>query len=126
MYDTTPFIDPEARVPGFHDVACDVTWTPRNDPAAARAVFGDFLDADSPDGTVTLGCGIEYALHVLRIDIVDHDHLLSICEHIDRQLAVQPRAELRCPEGTAHIELIPRCALTEGRHKESRLGESNP
>lgn len=112
MYDTTPFIDPEERVPGFHDVTCDVRWTPRNNPAGARTVSGDFLDADSPGGTVTLGCGIEYALHVLRIDFVLHDHLLTICEQVDRQLALRPWAELRCPEGTARIELVPRCQFS--------------
>lgn len=108
MYDTTPFTDADERAPGFHDVSCEVTWTPRNDPAAARRVFGDFLDADSPGGTVTLGCGIEMGLHVLGIDFVDYDHLLTICELVNRQLAIQPRAELKCPEGTARIELVPR------------------
>jgi len=108
MYDSTPFIELDERAPGFHDVSCEVTWTPRNDPAAARSVFGDFLDADSPGGAVTLGCGIEMGLHLLGIDFVDYDHLLAICELVNTQLAAQPWAELRCPQGTVRIELVPR------------------
>lgn len=109
MYDTLPFTDPTPRVPGFHDVACRVVWTPRR-PADARPshITGDFLDADSPGGTVTLGCGIEEALSRLNIDFLDYDHLLAVCELVDRQLAVHPWAELRCPQGTARIELISR------------------
>lgn len=105
MYDTRPFIATDERVPGFHDVACDVTWTPRNHPTAARTVFGDFLDADSPDGSVTLGCGIELCMELLGIDFVDYDHIVGICDLVNRQLASQPWAELRCPQGTARVEL---------------------
>ncbi len=108
MYDTSPFVDLEERVPGFHDVSCSVTWTPRNDPASARTVFGDYLDADEPGGIVTLGCGIEMCLFELEIDFVDRDHLLAICDLVDRQLAVRPWAELACPQGTARIELVTR------------------
>jgi hypothetical protein len=108
MYDTTPFVEADERAPGFHDVSCEVTWTPRNDPSDARSVFGDFLDADAPGGAVSLGCGIEMGLHALGIDFVDYDHLLVICNRVNRQLAVQPWAELTCPEGTARIVLVPR------------------
>ena len=108
MYDTTPFIDLEERAPGFHDVSCKVTWTPRHDPASARTVVGDYLDADAPGGVVTLGCGIEMCLFELEVGRLDLEHLLAICRLVDQQLARQPWAELTCPEGTARIDLVPR------------------
>lgn len=109
MYDTRAFTDPAPRMPGFHDVACRVAWTPRNaEDARPRHIVGDFLDADSPCGAVTLGCGIEEALSRLNIDFLDYGHLLAVCELVDRQLAEHPWAELRCPQGTARIELISR------------------
>ena len=62
----------------------------------------------SPSGAITLGCGIEQALADLGIDFLDYEHLLTVCDLVDHQLAEQPWAELKCPQGTARIELVPR------------------
>ncbi|MDT5172881.1 MAG: hypothetical protein QOG37_132 [Mycobacterium sp.] len=112
MYNPTPFVDPRPRVPGypgFHDVRCRVVWTPRVPKLARqRIIVGDYLDADSPSGAITLGCGIEQALADLGIDSLDYEHLLTVCDLVNHQLAEQPWAELKCPQGTARIELVPR------------------
>lgn len=87
---------------------CRATWTPSGaGPSLRRVIVGDYLDADSPCGAVTLGCGIEAALSDLDIDFVDYDHLVTVCEMVSRQLAERPWAELKCPQGTALIELVP-------------------
>lgn len=108
-YETRPFIAAEPRVPGFHDVRCRATWTPRGveDPQVSR-VLGDYLGADGPAGTVYLGDGIESALHDLGIDFVGYEHLVRIADLISRQLGTRPWAELRCPRGPARIDLVPR------------------
>ena len=109
MYSPAPFVASHPRAPGFHDVRCRATWTPAGaEPSLRRIVVGDYLDADSPCGTVTLGCGIEALLSDLRIDFVDYDHLVTVCELVSRQLAERPWATLRCPLGAARIELVPR------------------
>ncbi|PIB73793.1 hypothetical protein [Mycolicibacterium brumae] len=109
-YDTSCYIDPDPRMPGFHDVGCRIRWIPRTDGRPElRVAEGDFLDGDSRDGAITLGCGIEEAAHQLGIDFLHEiDHLLDICELVDRQLAEHPWAMLKCPQGTAVIELLPR------------------
>ncbi len=107
MYDSAPYIDPTPRVPGYHDAACVVVWRPAGKAAAPRRIVGDFLDGDSPDGAVTLGCGIEEALSRLEIDL-DYDHLLTVCDLVNRQLAQRPWAEVKCPQGSARISLVPR------------------
>lgn len=107
MYTSTPFVDPLPRAPGFHDTRCRVTWAARGSDGPLT-IIGDYLDADSPGGAITLGCGIEMALAHLGIEFLDHGHLLAVCGLVDRQLAEHPWAALRCPQGTARIELVPR------------------
>jgi hypothetical protein len=107
VYDCRPFIDPEPRVPGFHDVHCRLTWTPHDPGAQARTVVGAYLDAESRSGPVELGCGIETALCDLGVaDLVDYDHLVPLADAVSRQLADTPRAVIRCRLGTAQVELV--------------------
>lgn len=108
MYDTRPYIDPRPRVPGFHDVRCRIEWFPRTKGVSRRQAVGDYLDADSPDGTVTLGCGIEQAIADLDAAYLNHDHVLAVCDAVDRQLAEHPWAELVCREGVVRLVLTPR------------------
>jgi hypothetical protein len=106
-YDTTSYIDPAERVPGFHDAHCRVTWTPHKGEFA-HTVIGDYLDGDSLSGTVTLGCGIEQLLDDIGIaDLLDADHVLAVCDLVNRQLADRPWAQVKCAQGTARIELAP-------------------
>jgi hypothetical protein len=111
VYNPRLFVDPRPRLPGspeFHDVRCRVVWIPRHAKLPLqRVIVGDYLDADSRSGAITLGCGIEQALADLGIDL-DYEHLLTVCDLVDQQLAEQPWAELKCPQGTARIELVPR------------------
>lgn len=109
VYDATPSIDPTPRVPGFHDVYCRLTWTPHDAAAPTTTVTGAYLDAESPSGTVSLGCGIESALTDLGIaDLVDYDHLVPLADAVSNQLAGSPAAQIRCRLGTARVELVPR------------------
>ncbi|BBY30893.1 hypothetical protein [Mycolicibacterium sediminis] len=103
MYDTRPFIDPQPRVPGFHDVGCHVEWLPRARGARRRSAVGDYLDADSADGRITLGCGIEQA--ATDLDVAFPAHVLRMCDAVDEQLAQHPWAELTCREGVLRIVL---------------------
>jgi hypothetical protein len=111
VYNSKVFVDPRPRVPGypeFHDVRCRVAWIPHHAKLPRqRVIVGDYLDAESPSGAITLGCGIEQVLADLGIDL-DYEHLLTVCDLVDQQLAEQPWAELKCPQGTARIELVPR------------------
>ena len=105
-YNTSLFIDPEPRVPGFHDAHCRVTWTPRDgEPVTA---VGAYLNGDSPTGTITLGCGIEVLMSDLGLDpnISDAEHF-AIAIPVNRQLSEHPWAEIQCPEGKARIDLVP-------------------
>ena len=108
-YDTSSFIDPVPRVPGFHDANCLVRWTWNSPNCPAEVTIrGTFLDGDGPCGAITLGCGIEEALDGLGIsDLLDYDHILAVCDVVDRQLATRPWAEVKCRQGTARIELVP-------------------
>jgi hypothetical protein len=86
-----------------------VAWTPRDaQPPRQHIIVGDYLDADSPSGAITLGCGREQAFADLGIDSIDYEYLLTVCDLVDHQLAEQPWAEVKCPQGTARIELVPR------------------
>ena len=114
-YDAQLFTDPTPRVPGFHDVQCRITWTPHAEGAACITVSGDYLDAESPMGAVSLGCGIESALHDLGIsDLIDYDHLVTVADLVSAQLARQPRAEVNCRHGKAVLELVPRSSFGPG------------
>lgn len=107
-YDTAAFIDPTPRVPGFHDAWCRVTWTPRGgDPVT---VTGGYLDGDSPNGTVSLGCGIECAVDALGISdlLADSDHIVAVADLVSAQLAERPWATVKCPDGEAWLELVAR------------------
>ncbi len=114
-YDTTPYIDPAYRVPGFHDAYCRIRWEPA-DGGPEVVVAGGYLDGSAPDGAVSLGCGIEQAVSDLGIsDLLDDvDHIVAVADLVTRQLAGRPWARLTCPQGTATIDLL------------SHPGESNP
>lgn len=103
-YDTRAYIAPEPRIPGWYDVAVTVTWTPRGGEPVQ--VQGKFLDANDPAGPVFVGCGIEGLIEQLDLWRVVDDHLLMICDLVDRQLAERPWAEIKCPQGQAILELI--------------------
>ena len=106
MYRTTPFIDPIPRLPGWHDVRCSLTWTPRGDHP--RSVVGDYLDAHAPDGVVFLGCGVEAAADDLGIADLLADHAVAVADLVTAQLARQPAATVVCRHGTARVELLER------------------
>lgn len=75
--------------------------------ARSVTIVGDYLDAESPTGTVSLGCGIESAQHDLGIsDLVDHKHLVAIADLVSAQLPRQPTAEVTCTEGKAVLQLV--------------------
>lgn len=90
LYDTRPYTVPIPREPGWYTVTCRVTWTPRG-------------------GAVTLSCGLGEAL--VDLELTDwrwpDDHVRALCDDVDRQLLLAPTATLRCPMGTAVIELVP-------------------
>lgn len=107
-YDTRPFIDPVERAPGYHEVRCRVTWTPREgDPVA---ITGEYLDGDGVGGMITLGCGIDGAATDLGVESLvlpcGDDYLMRLCELVDRQLEREPHARLVCPEGTLDIAVL--------------------
>jgi hypothetical protein len=106
MYETTTFIDPTPRVPGFHDAWCRVTWTPaQGEPVT---VAGPYLDADFPGGAIRLGCGIEQAEHDLGLPYLDPDKAVAVADAVTAQLCLGPTAELSCPLGRFVVELVPR------------------
>ena len=79
MYETTTFIDPTPRVPGFHDAWCRVTWTPaQGEPVT---VAGPYLDPDKA---------------------------VAVADAVTAQLRLGPTAELNCPLGRFVVELVPR------------------
>jgi len=101
-YDNRPYIAPVPRIPGWHDVTVKVTWTPRGgEPVVAK---GEFLDANDPAGPVFMGCGIEGLIEELELWPIVGDHLVVICDLVDRQLAERPWAEIRCPQGQARLD----------------------
>ena len=89
---------------------CVVAWLGHHATRSWRVSASSSATIWTPitSGAITLGCGIELALADLGIDFLDYEHLLTVCDLVDRQLAEQPWAELKCPQGTARIELVPR------------------
>jgi hypothetical protein len=108
-YPTPTYIDPEPRCPGFHDAHCEVTWTPHDPAGTPRRISGAYLDAPSAGGQISLGCGIEEALHDLGIsELIEYEHLVDVADLVSRQLAEHPWAEVKCAAGVARVELVPR------------------
>lgn len=109
LYDTAPFVNPAARMPGFHPVNARAVWTPTE--GQPITVVGDYLDAAAPGAAVELGCGIEQLAHDLGVTelVYPHplDYTITICGAVDRQLLRSPYAEVRCPDGTLRITPIP-------------------
>lgn len=107
LYDTALYIVPVPRLGDWYDVYCSVTWTPRG--GVAVSATGAYLDARAVGVAVSLGCGIEGAL--ADLGLTDwrwtDEHLLAVCDEVDRQLLLAPTATLRCPMGTAVIDLVP-------------------
>lgn len=104
--DVTAYITATPREAGWHDVSVSATWTPR--VGSAITVTGGYLDANSPNGTVFLGCGVEeLASDLGMLDAVD-GHELAICELVNAQLLRQPWAVVTCAFGTLRLELL-RC-----------------
>jgi hypothetical protein len=78
---TAEFIDPIPRCPGWHDVHARVTWTPRGGESVT--VEGVFLDANSPDGPVFMGCGLEDIAEALDLWDVIEDRIDAIVQVVD-------------------------------------------
>ena len=108
-YRTTPFIDPVPRCPGWHDAQCRIAWHPRDGEPVV--VVGAYLDAHSPAGPVSLGCGIETAAEAVgMLDWLEEapgEELTALCDLVSAQLAEQPWAEVICPLGRLRVELVP-------------------
>ncbi|MCB0927261.1 MAG: hypothetical protein KDB70_04935 [Mycobacterium sp.] len=107
-YDTRPYICPTPRFGDFHDVASWALWVPT--VGAAVSSGKSYLDADAPDGEITLGCGIEEMASDLGaagwLFALGEDHITRICECVDIQLRRQAWAALRCPQGKLLIQLV--------------------
>lgn len=108
-YNTAAFIDPIPRAPGWHDAYGHISWHPRGGEPVATT--GAYLDAHSPDGPVSLGCGIETAAEdVGMLDWLEDapdGEVTGLCELVDAQLAERPWAEVVCPLGKVRIGLVP-------------------
>ncbi|MEB3032807.1 hypothetical protein [[Mycobacterium] nativiensis] len=103
-YDTSAYIDPIPRQPGWHDVTAAVTWTSRGGRPAT--ITGAFLDANSPTGEVFLGCGLEAIAEDLALWHAVGDHVATIVRAVDAQLRQRPWAVLECPSGRARLDLV--------------------
>lgn len=100
-YDLSPFTDPS-----HPHIWCTVRWTWR-DTGETIGVVGDYLDV--VDGAAVLTCGIYQALEDMNLpeSWLDDDAVaLGVSAKVDRQLALQPRAELRCPLGVLRVDLV--------------------
>jgi hypothetical protein len=89
-FDPSFAVSPVERHPGWRDVRCRIVVTPRRGP-------------------VTLGDGIESAVHDLGFsyDIIGFV-LDTVGESIDSQLMIGPRAVVAVPGGcTIVVELLP-------------------
>lgn len=106
-YDLTPYTDPVDP-----HVWCTVRWRWRA-TGETIGVVGDYLNIE--DGLPVLCCGIYQAAEDMGLPdewLNDDAHCLQISDLVDRQLALQPRAELRCPQGVLRIDLVsPRSSL---------------
>jgi hypothetical protein len=104
-YSTVPYTVPVPREPGWYTVNCRVTWTPLG--GVAVSVTGDYLDVRELGGAVELACGFGEAL--VDLGLADwrwrDGHVVALCDEVDRQLLLEPTATLKCPIGTAVIEL---------------------
>lgn len=100
-YDLDPYTDPVDP-----HLWCTVRWRWRDTGETIGAV-GDYLDV--VDGMPALRCGIYQAAEDMGLpdEWLDDDAFsLAVSAKVDRQLALTPRAELRCPLGVLRVDLV--------------------
>ncbi|WP_100482287.1 hypothetical protein [Mycobacteroides abscessus] len=88
------------------NVWCRATWTWRA-TGETVTVTEDYLNLEG--GKPVLCCGIYDAAAALDLPdawFEDDRFVLAVSAKVDRQLALRPCAEVRCPVGTLTVELV--------------------
>ena len=107
-YDTTAYINPVSRWPGWYDVMAVVAWVP-NDPAGdlIGPLRGAFLDATSIGGPVALGDGVMSILDELGVPAGCRSTtaVVALAEAITESLEAGPHASAPYGDGWLTVDL---------------------
>lgn len=104
-YDPVAFVLPTPRLPGG-TIWVEVTWHPRH--GSPRGALGAYA-VPTASGHIALLPGVVSVIvaDLARPALPEH-HADRLAELVNAQLALMPRAEVRCPAGRATVVLHPR------------------